>query len=93
MVAGRDYTWTDLYDRRPVVMVSENLAREFWGTPSAAIGKRIRTLDVAPWREVIGVVEDVYDNGVHEPAPATVYWPTMGRESLSARNRSWSTGP
>ena len=33
LVAGRDYTWIDLYDRRPVVMVSENLAREFWGTP------------------------------------------------------------
>ena len=25
---------------RPVVMVSENLAREMWGTPSAAIGKQ-----------------------------------------------------
>jgi predicted permease len=84
LVAGRAYTWTDLYDRRPVVLVSENLAREFWGTPSAAIGKRIRTLDVAPWREVIGVVEDVYDNGVHEPAPAAVYWPTMGESPYRA---------
>jgi hypothetical protein len=27
------------------------------------------------WREVIGVVQDVYDNGVQEAAPATVYWP------------------
>src|SRR5262249_40415232 len=38
-----------------------------------ALGKRIRAGD--PWREVIGVVSDVYDNGVHQPAPATVYWP------------------
>ena len=65
-------------------MVSENLARELWGTPSAAIGKRIRTLNGAPWREVIGVVEDVYDNGVHEPAPAVVYWPSMGESHYRA---------
>jgi predicted permease len=78
LIAGRDYTWTDLYDLRPLVMVSENLARELWGTPSNAIGRRIRTLPTAPWREVIGVVEDVRHNGVHEPAPAIVYWPTFG---------------
>ena len=35
LIAGRDYTWTDLYDRRPVAIVSENLARELWGSPSA----------------------------------------------------------
>jgi hypothetical protein len=35
LIAGRDYTWTDLYGRRRVVMVSENLARELWGRPSA----------------------------------------------------------
>jgi predicted permease len=78
LIAGRDYTWTDLYDRRPVVMVSENLARELWGTPSAAIGKRIRTLPESPWREVVGVVRDVRDNGVQAPPPAIVYWPSMG---------------
>jgi ABC-type antimicrobial peptide transport system permease subunit len=27
---------------------------------------------------VIGVVEDVRDNGVHEPAPTIVYWPSFG---------------
>jgi predicted permease len=78
LIAGRDYSWTDLYDCRPVVMVSENLARELWGTPAAAIGKRIRTLTGAPWREVIGVVQDVRDNGIQAPPPAIVYWPSMG---------------
>ena len=47
-MSGRDFTWTDLYDHRPVVMMSENLARELWGTPADAIGKRIRTLDISP---------------------------------------------
>jgi predicted permease len=78
ILAGRDFTWTDLYERRPGLMISENLARELWGSADRAIGKRIRTLPNAPWREVIGVVEDVRDNGVQKPAPTTVYWPTLG---------------
>jgi predicted permease len=78
IVAGRDYTWTDLYEQRPVIMISENLAREAWGSASAALGKRIRQGPNAVWREVIGVVEDVHDNGVHVAAPSTVYWPVLG---------------
>ena len=42
LVAGRDFTWTDVHDLRPVAMVSESLARELWGQPGAAIGKWIR---------------------------------------------------
>ena len=42
LIAGRDFTWEDAYDKRPVAMVSENLARELWGSPAAALGKRIR---------------------------------------------------
>jgi putative ABC transport system permease protein len=84
LVAGREYTWTDVYDRRGVVMVSHNLARELWGSASGALGKRIQTLPTAPWREVIGVVEDVRDNGVHEPAPSTVYWPIAGESHYRA---------
>src|SRR5260370_15032394 len=29
------------------------------------------------WREIIGVVGDVYDEGVSKPAPTSVYWPLM----------------
>jgi putative ABC transport system permease protein len=75
LVAGRDFAWVDLEEGRPVAIVSENLARELWREPRAALGKRIRDGDASPWREVIGVVGDVYDDGVHRPAPAIVYWP------------------
>ena len=77
MVAGRELTWTEIYGRRPVVIISENLARETWGSPSAALGKRLRELPKTPWFEVVGVVEDVRVNGVQEKAPAIVYWPSM----------------
>jgi predicted permease len=77
IAAGRELTWTDVYGQRPVVIISENLARESWGSPSAALGKRLRELPDTPWREVVGVVEDVRENGVQEKAPAMVYWPSM----------------
>jgi predicted permease len=84
VVSGREIAWTEVYDLRPVVVVSENLARELWGTPSAAVGKYIRHLPEMPWHEVIGVVQDVRENGIYEQTPPTVYWPTMSA-SLNAR--------
>jgi putative ABC transport system permease protein len=58
IVAGREMTWADVYGRLPLVMVSENFAREFWKEPTAAIGKRIRQAPKNPWRTIIGVVGD-----------------------------------
>ena len=72
LIAGRDFTWTDVYDKRPVAMVSENLARELWREPAAALGKRIRENLKVEWREVVGVVGDERDDGVDQKAPATV---------------------
>jgi len=77
LLAGRDMTWTDSFDRRPVVMVSENFAREFWGTPARAIGKRIRESPENPWREIVGVVGDERDDGATAPAPTVVYMPLL----------------
>ena len=77
LIAGRDFTWTDLYDKRHVAIVSENLAREWWHDPRAALGKRVRESSVAPWREVVGVVEDVYDSGMQVKAPAFAYLPAL----------------
>jgi predicted permease len=79
LVAGRDYTWTDVYGFRPVGIVSENLAREAWGSAQAAIGKRFRIMPAQPWIEVVGVAQDVRQNGVDEGAPPTIYWPVMMR--------------
>jgi predicted permease len=79
LIAGRDFTWTDVFDRREIAIVSENLAREFWGSPAAALGKRVREFydGRSPWREIVGVAGNVYDDGIHQAPPATVYWPAM----------------
>jgi predicted permease len=77
IVAGRDYTWDDVYGLRNRIIVSENFARESWGSAGAAIGKRVRQFSNTPWQEVIGVVEDVHVHGVNDKAPAIIYWPAM----------------
>jgi putative ABC transport system permease protein len=77
LIAGREITWTEVYGLRPLVLISENLARELWGTPAAALGKRLRQDPGMPWHEVIGVVQDVHENALYQPAPSIVYWPTM----------------
>src|SRR5215472_12003873 len=74
LVAGRDFTWSEVDSIRPIVMISENLAREIWGTPSSAIGKHLREFKDMPWHEVIGVVQDVREKGVQDKAPEIVYW-------------------
>jgi predicted permease len=77
MIAGRDFTWTDVYGTRPVGIISEGMARESWGSPQAAIGKRFREYPAMPWHQVVGVVQDVHENGVMNAPPAMVYWPTL----------------
>jgi predicted permease len=77
LIAGRDLTWTDLEQRRDVALVSENMARELWQLPAAALGKRVREGAKDPWCEIIGVVGDVRHDGADHKAPTTIYWPLV----------------
>jgi predicted permease len=77
LIAGRELTWAETYQKRPVALVSKNLAREYWGEPANALGKHIRVANTDDWREIIGVAKDVYFDGVSQKPPATVYWPVF----------------
>jgi predicted permease len=77
LIAGRDFTWTDTYQKRLVALVSENFAREYWQDPRNVVGKRIRVASTDDWREIVGVVANVYDEGVNEEPPTEVYWPLL----------------
>jgi predicted permease len=77
IIAGRDFTWADIYNKVPLDIISEKLARENWHDPSLALGKQIRANEKDDWREVIGVVKDVHDDGVDKEAPSSVYWPIL----------------
>lgn len=77
LIAGRDFTWSEIYDGQPKVIISENFAREEWGSAQEAIGKRIQQGRGLLLYQIIGVAQDVRYNGVDKRAPAIVYWPAL----------------
>ncbi len=77
VLAGRTFSWADVHAKARVVVVTENFARQYWSDPGEALGKRIREGREQPWREIIGVVGNVHDDGANQAATATVYWPPV----------------
>ena len=88
MRAGREFTWTDIHQSRRVAVISENFAREYWGSAQAAIGKQIRSNPNDPWSEVIGVAGDLRHDGADKKAPSSVYWPLRSQNSMTFLIRS-----
>ena len=93
LIAGRDFTWSEIYQKIPVAIISANLARELWGDPRAALGKHVREGSKDPWSEVVGVAGDVYDNGMQTPPPPIVYWPAMKRSVFGDDGLIVTRGP
>jgi predicted permease len=84
LLAGRDVTWNDFETGGRVVVVTENFARALAADPAAALGKRVR---IGPfpeddWKEVIGVVQNVQQDGLSGAPPSIVYWPTLAANTL-----------
>jgi hypothetical protein len=83
---------------RPVIIISEPLAREYWGEPANALGKRIRGCcgPSRPWREIVGVTANERDDGMNQPPTAIVYWPMLNERyrwrTMTYAVRSTRTG-
>ena len=78
LLVGRTFTWTDVHNRFPGVILSEGLAREYFGSAEAAMGQRVSARpDPVRWHEVVGVAADVRDDGMDRAAPLMVYWPQV----------------
>jgi len=78
LLLGRTLTWQDVRERAPAVLVSESLAREYWGSAQAALGGRVSVRSEPPrWYEVVGVVADVREDGLGQDPPLMVYWPQV----------------
>jgi putative ABC transport system permease protein len=89
LVAGRAITWSDVHERRPVAIVSETLAREYWKEPARALGQRVRSSPANPWREIVGVTGDERDDGLNQPPTAIVYWPLLN-DSYQQRTMAYA---
>ena len=86
LIAGRDITWTDTYQKLPVAIISEKFAREYWHDANGALGKRIRVACNDDWREIVGVVQDIYDDGVDQPSPPPSIGPSGATISKARMN-------
>jgi putative ABC transport system permease protein len=57
-VAGRAFDGRDAVGGAPVVILNARAARDLFGSPGEAVGRRVR-LNQESWREVVGVVGNV----------------------------------
>ena len=80
-LAGRSITWSDVRNRARVAVITADLAAEHWDHPAQAVGRRVRKSSEDPWREIVGVVGSVHDDGVDQSSVPVVYWP-MAQESF-----------
>ncbi|HET9369983.1 MAG TPA: ADOP family duplicated permease [Vicinamibacterales bacterium] len=75
--AGRFFDAIDAPAAAKTAIVNESFARRFWPNESA-IGKRLKQSwpeEPTPWREIVGVVNDVKVDGVEADTPLQVYLP------------------
>jgi predicted permease len=82
IIAGRDLTWADIDVGGRVALISDDFAREIAGESALALGMRIRTQATDAWREVIGVVQSVKDDGLYSAAPSLVYFPALMEDAF-----------
>jgi predicted permease len=61
LLAGRDFNVDDSDAHQPVAIVSESFAQKHFGSPGAALGRKVRPFSPAnagPWRTIVGVAHD-----------------------------------
>jgi predicted permease len=73
MIRGRDFTSADR-EGSPAAIINASLARHFWGE-SDPIGQRVSTDDGKIWVPIVGIVGDVRQYGLNQPAADEMYFP------------------
>lgn len=98
LIAGRSFSAGDDRGSKPVAIVSEGLARQWWPNKSplgqfVAMGGELGSQFSDVPREVIGVVADVREAGLDKPPPATVFvTPKQAPDKITAfMNRLFPT--
>lgn len=74
---GRDFGSGDTQASEPVVIVSRTMATRFFPGQDP-VGRRIRLGDsrsTEPWRTIVGVVPDMWNDGLDNEDPQSVYVP------------------
>jgi predicted permease len=77
LLAGRDFEERDAKKDPAPVIVSDKLARHYFGIARAAVGKRFSYGPMPPF-EIVGVVADIIDGPLRTGAKEIIYWPISG---------------
>jgi len=92
LLRGRDFTTADRDTNTPPAIVSQRLAKSYWGTRDP-IGTRISPDSGKHWLTVIGVVGDVRMTGLDKDVTDEVYVPLLATGSGDMRVFLRTTGP
>lgn len=75
LLRGRDFSPTDASANRRIVIINRAFAEYFWPGQSA-FGKHVNFQESPPiWREIVGVVGDVRQQGLAAPSLPEIYVP------------------
>ncbi|HJU41855.1 MAG TPA: ABC transporter permease [Vicinamibacterales bacterium] len=83
LLKGRLFGQTESAESPPVIVVNETFARRLFGTNNP-IGARVKQgwpEDKTPWREIVGVVNDVKVNSLQGDSPLQAYIPYVQEPS------------
>lgn len=76
MVEGRLFDDRDDTGAPKVAIVNQTMARTFWNNDSP-IGRRVQPSLTQDWYTVVGVVDDVKNSGLDQPAGSELYLPYL----------------
>ena len=80
LVAGRHFTPDDRAAADLPIIVNDAFARRYFGSPAAALGRRMRTgRGEGEFRPIVGVVGNVRTKTLDTPASVEFYTPANGR--------------
>lgn len=86
LIAGRLFDDTDRKDTQQVAVINKTLADVFF-PKGDAVGKRLRFGGSSnPWREIIGVIQDIRERGYEVPLKYAVYYPIEQTKGQFATN-------
>ncbi len=75
ILEGREVSPADGIDAPPVAVISDSMAKRFWGAESA-LGRRVRRTGAdSRWYTIVGVVADIRDVDLDAPGTPTLYVP------------------
>jgi putative ABC transport system permease protein len=97
LLSGRDFDARDVATAPKVAIVSEAMARKFFGTP-AAVGRQFKVQQGDSWMgpvEVVGVVANTKYQSLRDSAQSIVFYPQAQQEADASSRRFviWTAGP